>query len=185
MEVIELNEDKKYIRAFVGIPLPRSYEEKLERLLTDLARLDPELILVNRKTAHILLVFLGNRSGRDLLSFCQKIEMVVASPAMPLIKVKGGGVFQNKFRTVIYLAVAGDQLSKLAEDIGQIEKSEEGKFLPHLTLARKKGRWDLSAEVAARLAAEEWDFAAEEMALYGAVSVDGKMVQKKLVSWRL
>ncbi len=165
MKIIKLEEDKRYIRCFVGIPLPEQFMEEFAKLLSDLKVIDPDLRLVDARTPHVLLDFLGNQMGDDLLLLTTNIDE--KAKAFFGLKLHIGGVGSFRNGQVIFLKVS---------DL-------PGKLHPHLTVARKKGR-QLGKEIIERLNRVDWEFLVEEICIYGAESTEIGMHQEKLICFK-
>lgn len=164
MEKIKLEAGKRYVRSFVGVPLPEQFREEFGRLLTDLVKIDPDLRLVDERTPHVLLDFLGNQIGSDLLLLAKDIEEKVKTFFGLKLRVGGAGSFRNGQRLVVFLKAKG----------------LPGKLQPHLTVARKKER-QLSTEIIERLNQVDWEFIVEQICIYGAKSTEVDIRQEKLI----
>lgn len=172
MESFDIEDEKRYVRAFVGIPLPGRFKRELADLLTDLAKLDPDLRPVDADSAHVLLYFLGNQTGETLKVVAAEMSEIVPHFLGVQIAVGGAGHFRNSRREVVFLRVTG--LAGAAKEIGQV-------VTPHLTAARKEGAGEIKSVVAERLDQVAWDFPVEELAIYGGETGKQGMAQRILI----
>jgi 2'-5' RNA ligase len=163
------------IRAFIGLPLPGVYQERLKQAR---GRLEPglrsKLSWTRPGNWHVTLKFLGD-IGDDRV---EPISRALAGVAWDGFAVRGGGggFFPGPDRPKVVwvgLALGADQCRDLA---GRIERAleplglepERRPFSPHLTVARvKRGERDPWPEALSALAAMDWpEFRAERFTLW-------------------
>lgn len=171
MEIFDIEDGKRYVRAFVGIPLPGRFKREFADLLTDLIKIDPDLRLVDEETPHILLDFLGNQTGETLRAVVAEFEESVPKFAGVRLEIGGADHFVNGQREVILLRAHGLQ------KFGRENKS----FSPHLTVARRKARKEMEPALVERLDKIGWSFPVEELAIYGGEIGKQGMAQRILI----
>lgn len=130
-------------RGFIAIDVEAN--DKIERLIEDLKRVDARLRFVDPDKLHVTLKFLGE-TDEDLVEDIERcIEGSVRDLGPFTIKLHGVGVFPNDRRiNVIWIGVKGDNLKRIFLHLdGCLEKlgfeREVRGFSPHLTVARVKG----------------------------------------------
>ena len=189
MEIIGIDKEKKYIRSFVGIALPENLVNDFRGVLLDLQRLDKDLLVVDEKTPHVLISYLGNQTGDTLMKVAEKIDNLMSGLAGISLDIEGVGYFQNGNRKVIFLSVAnGERLKSFADGVRSLllpVTGDEKGFVPHLTIARKRGMVGVTREAEKRLALVRWRFEIDEVAIYGALSQNGEVRQEKLIRWKI
>lgn len=162
----------EHIRAFIGIPLPRAYQDGLAALGPALAAAAPSGLGLTRPGSwHLTLKFLGDipREGPGgVEAVARALEGVVWEGFA--LQGGGGGFFPGPARPrVVYVGLAEGAeacralAARVETALAPLGVAPEGRaFTPHLTVARvrddrgrRKGRgsWD---EVAGRLAGAEW-----------------------------
>ena len=137
------------IRAFVGLPLPREYQELLGELRRAWNnRFRTKLGWTRQGNWHLTLKYLGECTLEEIADVKQALSMVAFRSFR--IQGGGGGCFpplegeRARPRVVwVGLKQGGPECSALARDIEQaVEPAgfepEKRKFSPHLTLARVK-----------------------------------------------
>jgi 2'-5' RNA ligase len=131
------------IRAFIAIDLDNKTRERLVKIQRDSLKMDQfsSVKLVDLKTAHITLSFLGNTPRLELESIRSALRAVSFHPFC--VSLDGVGVFPSvkKMRVIHVKLSESEDLEALH---GLIEKALKGKyeqdrkFDPHITLGRVK-----------------------------------------------
>jgi len=137
-------------RVFIAIAIPKSLEQKLAQLQTELAPAVQGFRWASALPFHLTLTFLGEIPNRDLNAIGQIAEES-AQPIEPFeLEVKGLGAFPSPGRPrVIWAGVTAPNLKPLfdlQESLaGSLERighpPDDRRFNPHVTLGhRKHGR---------------------------------------------
>jgi 2'-5' RNA ligase len=136
------------IRAFAAIPMPEDVTDALEAVQDDL-RIGNSVL---PEHMHLTLVFLGELRGPDLDEVHHAFESVRA-PAFDL-RLHGLGLFGQSAPRSIHAAVEENAaLRRLQAKLEQAARNSgvelpSRRFVPHVTIARLKGRRDEAAEAA-------------------------------------
>lgn len=188
MERLKFDREKKYSRCFVGIPLPTSFLPKFMNLLADLAVTDSDLRLVDPRTAHATLYYLGDQNGETLEAVAEIVSGFARAFSGVRVFISSMDFFQSGETKIIFLEVSG--LEEVANTVGQVaarlrsfsEKEENLPFHPHLTVARKRNSTVINERTAARLSEVDWEFMVEELAICGVDPTEEDPYQKILIS---
>jgi RNA 2',3'-cyclic 3'-phosphodiesterase len=134
-------------RVFIAIAIPKSLEQKLAQLQTELAPAVQGFRWASALPFHLTLAFLGEIHNRDL----NAIGQIAAESARPIepfeLEVKGLGAFPSPSRPrVIWAGVTAPDLKPLfdlQESLaGSLERighpPDDQRFNPHVTLGRRK-----------------------------------------------
>ncbi len=135
-------------RAFVAIPMPEDAAARLAGLVRGLTvgRRVPE------ENLHLTLAFLGEVTDAGLEELHDTLSAVRGAPVD--LRFEGLGVFGEDRPRAAWAAVAAD--ARLVELQKQVERAarraglspEAWRFVPHVTLARLKGRREDAAPLA-------------------------------------
>ncbi len=152
------------IRAFVGLPLPETYQSGLNELRARFApRISSRLAWTRPGNWHLTLKFLGNCSEDGLKNTTRALETV--EWASYSLQAGQAGVFPPRGKPrVLWLgletgAAESTALAKVIEDALSSAgfAPEERPFRPHLTLARvKQPQRDPWPELLQDISAKEW-----------------------------
>lgn len=134
----------KSTRAFIGIPVPETSTEKLERLKNGLNALIPSVRWVAGVPYHLTLAFLGEVPDADLNQVCQATAKIAAGFSPFELTLRGVGAFPNPSRPrVLWAGLAGVDESPLFALQTAVAKAMTGlgfrpddRFSPHVTLGR-------------------------------------------------
>ena len=177
------------IRAFAAIPIPDEVTEPLEVVQDDLPAGRPVL----PENMHITLVFLGDVREPDL----EEVHLAFEAVRVPRFElaVSGLGQFGQNAPRAIYAALAESpglrhlqsKLEQAARNAG-IELPNK-RFVPHVTLARLKGRREDAGPVANFVAKRSMmappPFTPEAFRLYRSRLSHGDPVYEELASYPL
>ncbi len=134
------------IRAFVAVDIPERVKARIEPILAELKRLDKAVRPVKAENLHFTVKFLGNVP----VSMVQEISSVL-DECRPLlgfdVVVRGLGAFPNRRRPRVVWLGCEDEKQKMEVLLRQTDQKlsklgfkKERSYVPHLTLARLKGR---------------------------------------------
>lgn len=139
-------------RAFVAIPMPEDTAARLAGLVRGLT--------VGRRVAednlHLTLAFLGEVSDEGLAELDEALSGIRAAPVA--LRFEGLGVFGEDRPRALWAAVAADPaLAALQKQVERAARKaglspEARRFVPHVTLARMKGRREDAGPLARFLA---------------------------------
>lgn len=132
-------------RLFVAIPLP----ENLKAIFRDFFVAHPFLKWTNSANIHLTLRFIGNVPNENVANIRNALRKTKFE-TFPL-SVTGIGIFQRKDSAVIWAGIGKEPaLIRLKEEVDRVlwEKAEivskESRYVPHLTLARIRGKTALN-----------------------------------------
>ncbi|WP_424951030.1 RNA 2',3'-cyclic phosphodiesterase [Deinococcus sp.] len=132
---------ERMLRLFFGLPLPEAVSGELA---TAQARLTSNWRRVEQEQFHLTLAYLpGVPEGR--VASLRELGKRLAAEAAPLtLRLRGTGYHPNVGSPrVWFVKVEGEGLAelaaRLAAELDALGFPVEGKFQPHVTLARKKG----------------------------------------------
>lgn len=136
------------MRLFVAIPPPVEVVEDLERVVDTLRGGPTELDLrwTTTEQWHLTLTFLGEVRDDQLDGLATRLRRAAARHEPLQLQVsRGGGFGSSRAARVLWAGIAGDTkpLRKLADSTTAAARRagldvREGRFRPHLTLARLK-----------------------------------------------
>ncbi len=146
------------LRLFVAVELPPEARAALRRMVEPVrsAGVGP-LRWVDVESIHLTLKFLGDVAPQRVPGLEEALTTAAQGHAPFTLHLAEGGVFPNRQAPrVVWVSLQGDReaLSMLREDVdqalvGQGFPPETRAFIPHLTVARVRGR--LSADERTRL----------------------------------
>ena len=177
------------IRAFAAIPMPEQVTEPLEVVQDDLPAGRPVL----PENMHLTLVFLGELREPDL----EEVHLAFEAVRVPRfqIAVSGLGQFGGAAPRAVYAALAESpglhhlqaKLAQAARNVGVDLPNK--RFVPHVTLARLKGRREdadpIANFVAKRSMIAPPPFTAEAFGLYRSYLSHDDPVYDELASYPL
>lgn len=151
------------VRAFIGVPLPEEYQQRLEALAVWRERLSSRTSWTRPGNWHVTLKFLGDVNE----SLLPNLEAALRSVPVPSFSFRagGGGVFPPSGRPrVVWVGVKDgrDELEQLAADIESAVvplgfTPEDRPFRPHLTVCRvRKAERDDWSALLGELEAQSW-----------------------------
>lgn len=166
-----------YKASFIGIPFPKEMKEEFNQLLLSLKNLVPYLDTTKSKTPHLTLVFLGEQSEENLKEIKDKIKNDLSGGE---VTIKEFGFFSN-YNLVLFLKAnlspeITDMQKKIAKSTeSYLSQTDNKPFVPHLTLGRIRNQdaiddfFDtrIKEKVAVFLNKVDWNFEAEQIAIYG------------------
>lgn len=127
-------------RAFVAVDLDGRLGA--EKLLTELRTSGADLKLVEMQNLHLTLRFLGDTDESRVGDIRRAMEDSVGGASPFELRFRGMGVFPNRnYIKVVWIGLDGAEplvriAQKLDDALGRAGFGREGKFSPHLTVAR-------------------------------------------------
>jgi len=138
------------VRLFVAIELPENLKKSLSEVISSLAKSRVNAKWVNTESLHMTLKFLGNTDEDKLPKIIATLDDISRNQTPFTVNISKIQLFPPRGKPRI-LSVGTDQqehLKSLAAELqDQLEKcdfSKEGRFKPHITLARFKGTRNIS-----------------------------------------
>lgn len=136
-------------RLFIAIDIPEYVKKYIYKITSNLFKGDKDIKIVSYSNIHITLKFLGNTN----LSKIEKIKQAVKKTADSFknfsyeIKENLGAFPTPENARVVFVEVGNgagnisNVYNKLEDNLSKIKiRKEKRKFIPHLTVARIKGR---------------------------------------------
>ncbi len=130
------------LRLFISVDLPKELHYAIAQIVDGLA--GNGLNKVRVENMHFTLKFLGNVEQSRVEEIKEALAKIAFQPFS--IKLKGVGVFPREQRArVVWVGCESAELEKLAFNINTALANmfPKEEFLPHLTIARVKGKTDL------------------------------------------
>ncbi len=170
---------KVYTTCFIGIPLPKKYQQAFETLLVDVSKMCPMLELIDPKTPHITGYYLDVQSQFNLTDIAKSVESIIGLLKDTKLTVGGFGYFGEDNPRVLFLNVLYPEVLKdFNQSITKLLKKyyandNDLPFHPHMTIARintsesKKLLEESNSDFKARLNEIIWTFPITEVVLYG------------------
>lgn len=124
-----------YIRAFIGIELPKTLIPEIEKIDSILKA--PGVKLVKPEMVHLTIKFLGNIREKDVKNISSALSQINCKRFKA--NIRGVGAFQ-KIR-VIWIGAEGDfeiLHNEVESVLTPFKFGKDKNFTPHLTLARVK-----------------------------------------------
>lgn len=148
------------MRSFIAIELTEPIRSSLKELQQDFIRCGTDVRWVKPGNIHLTLKFLGEIEDKNIRDIVKKIDIACRKYMVFRIEISGTGVFPNT-RAPRVLWVGVDDEGALVGLQGEIEKgisslgykTENRKFVPHITLGRFRssyGKAGLIKEVESR-----------------------------------
>jgi 2'-5' RNA ligase len=131
-------------RLFIAVPMPSAATELVDRIVTDLTKVDLPVRWVAPHTAHLTLHFLGDTAPERAELLRMALAPAVARHRAFSLRTDGLGVFPDERRPrVVWLGLTGqtERLVALHRDLGDALRAldlpiEERILRPHITLGR-------------------------------------------------
>jgi len=136
------------MRLFFAINLPDKILADLDKINKGLAKKLPQARWVAKQNLHLTVKFLGEVDDNNLTNLISEAKNAVAGPEGFNIKLNGFDLFPPTHPRIIYVTLESPGLIDFAKNfISQIDrldliKSEHREFLPHITLARIKDKFE-------------------------------------------
>jgi|HubBroStandDraft_1064217.scaffolds.fasta_scaffold135732_2 2'-5' RNA ligase len=134
------------LRLFLAIAIPETILQELRRLQQELQPCLPSNMARWTRPGqfHLTLKFLGNIAALDVDALSKKVRALCASAPSLRLRAEGVGFFPNSRSSRVFWAGINSpdgllpSFQRQLENAVQpyLEKTEESKFVPHLTLAR-------------------------------------------------
>jgi 2'-5' RNA ligase len=127
-------------RAFIAVDLDDG--SVASKVLTELGTSGADLRLVDTRNLHLTLRFLGDTEESRIPDIRKAMEGSVQGVAPFELRFRGLGVFPNpNYVKVVWIGLAGAEplvliAGRLDEALAKCGFGKEGKFSPHLTVAR-------------------------------------------------
>ncbi|MDO8638629.1 MAG: RNA 2',3'-cyclic phosphodiesterase [Candidatus Daviesbacteria bacterium] len=185
---------KEYTSCFIGIPLPKEYENKFMGLLEGVNRIDPNLETVDPKTPHITIYYLDKQSQVVLPKIAKVVEDHASMLSGVNLKIGNLGFFRPGNPRVIFLDVKyplilSDFNEIIAQNLAGFSADNNNlPFHPHMTIARM-GTEEAQNTFAKkkptlekRLSEISWNFSITELVLYGVDSTKNPELYEKLIT---
>ena len=140
------------LRTFIAIPFPETTQMKVDKLLSDLRKMDAAVRWVPARNLHLTLKFLGDVEEACLDDLFVGIQKAAEGIEPFQITLTGLGAFPNVRRPrVLWIGMdypeAMQRLyEKIEEELFHLKfPREKRKFSPHLTIGRVKGQRGIEA----------------------------------------
>ena len=180
---------KEYNLCFVGISFPANIHGKFRRLIKELYSIDPKLKIVDPKTPHITLYFMGKQNLSNLKEVAQSIRTTKDKLVDTNIKINDYGIFRPHDPKILYLNIENNpKLNEYNETITQkLEKygKQRRGFVPHITLSRIKDQESFlqnKDKIVSLIKNVNWKFTVKEIAIYGRELSKRNLRQEKLIA---
>ena len=175
-------------RVFLGIPVQQSLYEKLKHLLCSQQVNFPEGHWILPENAHITIRFFGDIDRNQLESLWNNIQNKINNHAKPFsINIEKIAPFPRKNASLIAAYInQNNEIQKLFSSINDINIdsafSNDGIFIPHITLYRNKN--DIPATLPA-IFTKDCEFTVDTFVLYESQIIDDKRIYRRLYSMQL
>lgn len=182
------------MRAFVAIPLPRSFADWLETYRTTFASTVPRLRLVPVASCHITLRFLGELPDKQVGNAVTRLSRsLVAIPGTSIVLDRFGIFRRDGHPAVLWIgpSIVSQALTNLAATIdrslsGMGSNDRVERFAPHVTLGRfAPGTRDDDVAAIQAGPAEPFVVPVTDIVLYESVMGQGRPVYIARASVRL
>lgn len=132
-------------RLFVAVELPEMLRNKIHALAAELPQ--DGIKAVEKENIHVTLKFLGDTPSEKIREIEEKLQRISFSPFHCLIS--GVGVFPNpNYIRVVWVGLQCMEMQKLAAEtekaLAGFGKEEDHPFSAHITIARVKGKIDVT-----------------------------------------
>ncbi|MCK9573291.1 MAG: RNA 2',3'-cyclic phosphodiesterase [Candidatus Omnitrophica bacterium] len=175
------------MRLFIAIDIPENLKEKLRVVSAKLKKCDLDAKWVNSENIHMTLKFLGETQEEQI----EKIKNIAASIACQFSKLElntgGFGFFPNENSPrIFFISTDKEEILKnislkLEDKLEGLGFPKEGRFKPHLTIARfrtKKNIARLKDEI--KNISIEGKFMASELILFKSMLTPAGPVYEKM-----
>lgn len=132
------------MRIFIALDIDDAIRKRIQAFMDDLREFAPAARWVRPESLHVTLKFIGGKSTQEVEDIKNALARISAGAIE--ISFRGYGFFPgSKPPSVLWVGViAGPELANLAHSVDECVAGlgipkEEGKFTPHLTLARRGG----------------------------------------------
>ena len=134
-------------RTFVAIDLEDDLRRRAAAVASRLQPYAPNARWVEEENLHATLLFLGDLTDQELSDVCSQAEWAARANAPFEMRLCGAGAFPDLSRPkALWLGVTdgAEPLSRLHADLDDalcelVPRSENRRFIPHVTLARLSG----------------------------------------------
>lgn len=175
------------MRTFIAIPIPDDIKSYLADIQSNLGKCNLEAKWINTNNIHITLKFLGEIEPEKIPSIQKTIENTAKNFLSLDLKLTEFGFFPNPRNPRVFF-ISTNQEKKLQEIAYRLEEEletlgfeKEFKFKNHLTLARFKGRKNLSSLIEKIQTIKiEQSFPANQIILYQSTLTPTGPIYKKL-----
>lgn len=183
---------KVYTTCFIGIPLPKKYQQEFEKILLKVSEMYPMLELIDPRTPHITAYYLDVQSQFNIANIAKNVESSIGLLKGVELTVGGFDYFGGDhprvlFLNIIYpdaLKIFNQSMTKLLKEY--YANDNDLPFHPHITIARmnnseyKKSFKDMKSKLKVMLNEIIWTFPVTEVVLYGVDSTKDPEDYKKL-----
>ncbi len=186
----------QYTSCFVGIPLPDKFQNEFEKTLDKVKKLYPNWQIVYPKTPHVTVYYLDKQSQSVLPQIARAVSKETRLIKSISLKVQGFDFFAKEdsrqgiiFLNVIYPTAFENFNHTLTNKLNNYHAVDNNlPFHPHVTIARINepgGDSNLKNSVKllnSKIDQINWEFAINEVAIYGVNSRIQPQSQKRLIS---
>jgi len=136
------------MRLFFAINLPDKIRTELDKVNKDLKNKLPKAKWVAKQNIHLTVKFLGEVNDNDLESVISKAKNAVVGPEGFNINLNSFDLFPPTHPRIVYVTLESpgliDFVKNFIVQIDQLDfiKSEHREFLPHITMARIKDKFE-------------------------------------------
>lgn len=184
---------KEYTSCFIGIPLPKQYQQEFETLLKELSQINPQLETTYPYTPHVTGYYLDKQSQFYLPDIAKSVKSKLNILKSAEMTIGGFGYFIGDVPRVIFLNVSyPDNFREFNIALAEILKKfydpdNDLPFYPHMTVGRLRTQSaqqlfeQSKSNLKIRLNQVSWTFPIREVVLYGADSTKQPQYQEKLI----
>jgi 2'-5' RNA ligase len=134
------------IRTFIAVDIPQEIKMELDRVVTDLRRIAPEIRWVRAANLHLTLRFLGNIPRDSTTDLASELARNLAGFGQFQISLAGVGGFPSLKRARVIWIGGGEGCDRMSELAPLVEKAcldrgfgeADKPFSCHLTIGRVK-----------------------------------------------
>ena len=183
-----------YTSHFIGIPLPKKYQQNFEDILEEVSQINPLFKPTYSKTPHITVCYLDKQSQNYLQRIAENVKNYLKILKGAQLKVGGVGYFRGDEPRVVFLDVKYPKALQefneaITKKLSVYSATDENlPFHPHITVAwvgdpeAQRVFKTHQPELQALLDKIDWLFEITEVVLYGADSTKQPEYQEKLIS---
>lgn len=183
-----------FTSCFIGIPIPKKYQQDFECLLKKISQINPLFKPPYMRTPHITVCYLDKQSQNDLPKIAENVKNYLKILKGTTLEIGGFGYFRGDEPKVVFLnvkyskALQGFSIT-ITKSLSVYSATDNNlPFHPHVTVA-----WvgDPEAQQVFKLyqpgfetllGKVDWTFEITEVVLYGADSTKKPEYQEKLIS---
>lgn len=187
---------KQYTSCFVGVPLPKKFQNGYEKLLADVGKLYPNWEIAYPKTPHVTVFYLDKQSQYVLTTIASVIQTKINICRNLILTISGFNYFTKGsakegivFLDIVYPSAFANFNQVLKGKLDQYYSADNNlPFHPHMTLARVKGLKNGSSlknsvsRIESKISNTNWEFSITEIVLYGVDSTKKPQHQEKLIT---